>query len=183
MRAASSTEIALRARESTESADPSAVSAFVPALTGEVIEPTDCSVRIVAALKPFSNEIVERSIGAGHMLLELVALVEPPVHLARLIHVAIGDLYIPRDNWHLVRPKPGTIVTIRVAPGMGGGKKNPLRFILMLVVLAASFALPALFPLTAATAFLGTTVGSVISAVTGLVQRPIYNRLRAPSRR
>ncbi len=180
MRAASSTDIALRARESTESA-PSAASAFVPALTGEVIEPDDHSIRIVSALRPFSNEIAERSIGAGHTLLELVALVEPPLHLARFVHVAIGDLYVPRDNWHLVRPKPGTTVTIRAAPGFGGGKKNPLRFILQLVVLAAGAAVSG-----GLLGFVGLAAGSigaaVAGAVTGMVQRPSFNLLRAPGR-
>ena len=53
-------------------------------------------------------------------------------------------LELPPEWWPRVRPKPGTLVQVRVVPAGGGGgsKKNPLRTILTITVIAASFYLP-----------------------------------------
>lgn len=47
-------------------------------------------------------------------------------------------IYVPPENWRRVRPKPGTTITVRVAPADGGGSGNPLRIVMAIAVLAAS---------------------------------------------
>jgi len=74
-------------------------------------------------------------------------------------HVSIEDVYIPRDNWKSVRPNPGCTVYLKVYPqgggGGGGGGKNPLRTILTIGVVVASFAFAA--PLAAGLGLPATT--------------------------
>lgn len=59
-----------------------------------------------------------------------------------------GDV-IPREHWRVVRPKKGTIINFTIVPhggGGGGGGKSPLRTILSIAVIAASFYVPVAFP-------------------------------------
>jgi hypothetical protein len=76
-------------------------------------------------------------------------------------HVTIEDVYIPRDNWHLVRPNPNRTVYIKILPqgggGGGGGGKNPLRTILTIAVVVASVAFGG--PLASGLGIQGVTVG------------------------
>jgi predicted phage tail protein len=82
--------------------------------------------------------------------------------------VRLGGDVVPRELLARVRPKPGTRVYIASVPAMGGGQKNPLRFVLMLAVAAAAFFLPPLLP-GATTVLFGAgasalTLGSVYGA-------------------
>jgi hypothetical protein len=106
---------------------------------------------------------VDLSVEAGATLAEIFAQAQPDAVLRRHAHVFVGDHYIPRENWHRVRPKPGTTVSIRVVPsgGGGGGGKNPLRTILMIAVLAAAVVVPgAIF----SAPFLATAGGALAAA-------------------
>jgi hypothetical protein len=77
----------------------------------------------------------------GNTLSEILESVQSDKVLRNHAHIFINDIRIPKENWHKVRPKRGTMITIRVIPqGGGGGGKNPLRTILMIAVIAASFA-------------------------------------------
>ena len=111
----------------------------------EVLAPGEGLVRVSACPHPFSMARVDLSVEAGATLAEIFARAQPDAVLRRHAHVFVGDHYIPRENWHRVRPKPGTTVSIRVVPsgGGGGGGKNPLRTILMIAVLAAATAVSA----------------------------------------
>ena len=105
-------------------------------------------VSVVSCPHPFKIERNMLSVEAGVTIAELLATVQPNPGLRMHAHVMIMDTYIPREMWALVKPEPGAIVTIRVVPTGGGGKKNPLRTLLQIAVIAASVAFAA--PLGAA---------------------------------
>lgn len=105
--------------------------------------------RLIACPNALTMERIERPIQPGLTVAEIVA-----AHLPGLAahghgaHVYIADErrsaqdYIPREAWARVRPRVGTIVTIRVVPmgGGGGGGKSPMRTILSLAVIVAAAA-------------------------------------------
>lgn len=150
----------------------------------------DAPVRLVAATRPFSTARVDREVPAGATLAEMVEGAGVDLALIPNAHVwltrddaAADAVYVPIDNWRRVRPKPGTVVTVRVAPSGGGGKKNPLRTILTIAVLAASIAAPGLI---FTSAFLATTggalAGAALSAGVGLVGSLLVNAIVPPPR-
>ena len=107
------------------------------------------ALRLIACPRPFSAERIDRTIGAGGTVADIIdGLALDPILLAHA-HVWLSDgdmaldpVMVPRDHWSMVRPKPGTIITLRVAPGKGGGGgKNPLRTVLTIAVVAAAFVL------------------------------------------
>lgn len=113
--------------------------------------PPAAGLRLVASPCPFSDRVVDIELPAGGTILDMlrVAGAETDAMLGGA-HVYIVDramtkeaIYIPRENWHLVRPKPGMHVSIRVVAtprgGGGGGGKNPMRTILTIAVMAAAF--------------------------------------------
>jgi len=59
---------------------------------------------------------------------------------ARIVPVAVSA-----ERWRWVRPKAGMVISLAVRPGRGsgGGGKNPLRTLLSIAVVAASFAVGA----------------------------------------
>jgi hypothetical protein len=102
--------------------------------------------RIVARAHPFSIEWIERTVKAGATIAELLAEAVPDRALHLFAHVSLVDdglsgeaMALPPEVWERVRPKPGTRVQITLVP-MGGSGKNPLRIVLSLAVIAASFA-------------------------------------------
>ncbi|GAB5388871.1 MAG: hypothetical protein Alpg2KO_18390 [Alphaproteobacteria bacterium] len=88
------------------------------------------------------------------------------------LHRAGRFAFVPRGNWHLVRPRPGTVVTINIRPA-GGGGKNPLRLILSLAVTALSFGVGSFIGA-------GTLLGGLASAATNIVGRLVINALIPP---
>jgi predicted phage tail protein len=120
--------------------------------------------RVVARPHPFSTERTECTVKAGATIAELLAEAVPDRALHRYAHVSLIDdamareaMPVPREVWERVRPKPGTRVQITIVPmggrGKGGGK-NPLRTVLSIAVIAASF-------------FLGATLGGLIVGEVG----------------
>lgn len=110
------------------------------------------TLRLIACPRPFSADRIDRTIAAGGSIADIIAALDlDPILLAHA-HVWITDaamtadpVSVPRQHWARVRPKAGAVVTLRVAPGKGGGGKNPLRTILTIAVVAAAFVLgPAL---------------------------------------
>ena len=98
-------------------------------------------MRLIAATHPFRVATTDMIVPDGLTLAEMVERVQADPILLAHGHLWIDDQYIPRDRWRLVRPKPGVTVTLRVVPhgGGGGGGKNPLRTVLTIAVIAASF--------------------------------------------
>jgi hypothetical protein len=86
----------------------------------------------------------------------------------------INGHIIERRYWHVVRPKAGTHIEIRVVPaGSGGGGGKIFRTILLLAVVAASFFLPGLLGITGT--ILGVSATSVAGAAIGLVGMLLVN--------
>jgi hypothetical protein len=112
-------------------------------LNGESLAPGEGLVQVSACAHPFRTARVDFTVEAGATIAEILAQAQPDSALRTAAHVFIGGNYIPRENWHRVRPKPGTTVAVRVVPmdgGGSGGKKNPLRTVLMIAVLVAAAA-------------------------------------------
>lgn len=111
------------------------------------------NLRVVASLNPFSVATADLELPPGGTVLDLM--LAAGCHRAFLggAHVFIIDrgmteepIYITRENWARVRPKPGMHISIRVVPtggGGGSGGKNPLRTVLTIAVMVAAFAVPA----------------------------------------
>src|SRR6186713_2479261 len=74
------------------------------------------------------------TVPAGTTVLAMVCLALPGLldHDHKIVRVTIGDCEILPALWHVVRPKPGASVVIRVLPG------NNARSILGLVVTVAA---------------------------------------------
>lgn len=98
--------------------------------------------------------------------------------LMPFMHVSLGGHDIARENWGKVRPKAGSVVSIRMAP-MGGGGKDPLRTVLSIAIIAAGSALTG----GLATALGGGMLaGRIAAAAVGLASRLALNALAPPAR-
>lgn len=131
--------------------------------------------------RPFEGRLIRREVVPGVTLGEIVATTEGlPRSFDRFGVVCVNGIEVPRECWHLVRPRlrPGFEVRVTLHfPLQNGGKaggKNPLAMIAALVVLvAAAVAGPwvagSLLGLTAGT--VGFSVASALAsaavAVTG----------------
>lgn len=128
------------------------------------------SCRIVARPHLFKAERIERTVKAGGTLADLLAEAIPDRALHPYAVVFLGDaamiegaIEIPRDRWHRVRPKPGTVVQITLVP-QGGGGKNPLRILFSIAIAAASFFLGGFVGGTLLMLPATTTLGGLIPA-------------------
>lgn len=131
------------------------------------------AVRVVCRPHPFAEERIDALVPEGLTLAQIVAaLIEDPALRAHA-RVWLADRTLtsephamPASHWHRVRPRAGAAVLIRVVPmGGGGGGKNPLRVVLSIAVIAASF-------------FLGPQLGVALglptaSTLGGLLAAPI----------
>jgi hypothetical protein len=142
----------------------------------EVLPPEE-DVRVVSAAHPLKVEHQTRLVKHGLTIDEIVKTVQPDPFLIQHVYVEIDGWPVPREKWHLIRPKAGHTVNIRIVPmgGGGGGGKNPLRTILMIAVMVAAIALgPALGAAMFGTSIInaglgiGLTVGQGI-ALTGAI--------------
>ena len=105
------------------------------------MQPGSELVHVAAANHPLRAAVADYHVEAGSTVAELLEVVQPDPILRRHAHIFVDDWLIPRDRWHLVRPRAGRLVSIRVLPtGGGGGEKNPLRTLLTIAVLGASLA-------------------------------------------
>lgn len=105
------------------------------------------NVKVIAALHPLKAERTELTVPAGMTIAEIFDVIQPDPMLRRAAHVYIGPHYIPRERWHVVRPKPGVKIAVRAyIPPMGGeeggGGKDTLRVVLMIAVAAAALLIP-----------------------------------------
>lgn len=117
---------------------------------------------------------------AGSTVGEIVALALPGASPALFDHVrvTIGNAVVPRQWWASARPKPGSVVLVRVMPGNSG----VLRTALSIAVSVAAIALGQVWaPALAGSAF-GTalgltnaTAGALISGATMLAGQFLLN--------
>lgn len=105
---------------------------------GEIIAPQR-SVEVSAAYHPLRVDRRHFDLPQGLSIGQIIEIVQPNRQLRAFAHVHIGDVYVPREWWYHVRPKPGALVSIRIVPGKGGGGKNPVATLLTIAVIAASF--------------------------------------------
>jgi hypothetical protein len=92
--------------------------------------------------------------------------------------VFLGDMLIPREQWHVIRPKTGTQISFALTPsGGGGGSSNDsnktlrtfLTAIVIVVAIVAPYAIPELAgTLGGALLTAGITVGGIL-AINALV--------------
>ncbi len=158
---------------------------------------TEKGLRLIACPRPFSTERIDHVVPAGGSIADIVASLGLDPILASHAHVWVTDaamiaepVNVPPEHWRRVRPKAGTVVTVRVAPGKGGGGgKNPLRTVLTIAVVAASFvlgpAVGAAMGLPTEAVIFGQTV-NLASAIGGaaitLVGNLIVNAIAPPPR-
>lgn len=105
----------------------------------------------------------------GSTVAEMVAGAFPGLveGLHRLLLVTIGDQEVLRDLWHRVRPKPGTMVMIRVVPG-----DDVLRNVLTIAVTVGALALGQFYAPALAGSLLGVG-GSVSGGLTSTLSAAI----------
>lgn len=94
------------------------------------------------------------------------------------VRVSIGDDIIPRHMWPCVKPKPETVVVVRVVPGNSG----TMRAVLSIAVAVSAIALGQLWaaPLALGAGFsaaTATAIGSVVTATTLLAGTFLINAL------
>jgi len=150
-------------------------------------------IEFVGATHPLRTEVETLYMPEGATLLEMLRIAQPDPALLVDACVFIDDYEIPRDNWHLVRPKIGHVVTARIVPYLrgGGGKKSPLRTILTIAIIAASFFLgpglgAQLLGINLATASassiaLASAVGGAIISIAGSLLINAIAPIKAPS--
>jgi hypothetical protein len=134
---------------------------------GLMIDTPRDTFRVVAATRPFSTERVDLELEEGRTILEILRDAGVSEHADA--RVFVGDILIPRKHWGYVRPKRGSVVTIRAIPTGGGGNgdsNKTLRTVFQVVVLIAAVVLNILSygattPLTMA-AFAALSVGVAV---------------------
>lgn len=142
-------------------------------------------VRAEIAPSPFAVARLTREFNVGVSLSDMLADIQPDVYLRGHAHVLINGVAVPRENWARVYPKGGSLVNIRFVPsGGGGGRKNPLRTVLSLAVLAASPVLAGSLgtALGASGSFLGISASRLITTGVNLLGRLAINALAPPPR-
>lgn len=91
---------------------------------------------------------------------------------------------VSRDNWAATAPSGGSVLMLRLKPKGGGGRKNPLRAVITLALMAAapqiSGAILGALSIPAGAGFLGMTAGRLLTAGIGLLGRLGLNALAPP---
>lgn len=145
-----------------------------PALDGEVLPPGKMA-DVVLQPHPFSQAHMRFNVQEGSSLYEIALAGGLRPSILKHVRCWIGDEEIPREVWHLVRPKASTYIYFKVTPAGGGGNGQMLRMMLMLaVVVAASAAAGPLGTFLATTAIgaLAPVAASLI--VTGVSMLGMY---------
>lgn len=103
-------------------------------------------LQVVASPHPFSSDRIETWVQAGRTLQSILEELQPNPELRQFAHVFIEDQLIKPEFWHVVRPKVGQRVTVRVVPG----NRTVRKAILTVVLLVITYFVPALAPYTMA---------------------------------
>lgn len=133
---------------------------------------------------PFAVERVRHRVAAGQSVAAILAQLQPEGVLTPHAHIYLNGDYVARQMWARLYPKAGTILSIRLVPmgGGGGGGKNPLRTILSLAVMAAAPQLAAgMTGLFGTSAFMGISVGKLVTTGVNLLGRLALNALAPPA--
>ncbi|WP_044561460.1 host specificity factor TipJ family phage tail protein [Azospirillum sp. B4] len=96
------------------------------------------AVRLQSVAAPFRAERVTVHVRAGQTIDQM--LLDQGLTAAWTVGamVWIDDWFIPADRWHVVKPRAGRTVLVRVIPQGGGGGGKVLRTVLTLAVIVAA---------------------------------------------
>ncbi|MDI1228370.1 MAG: host specificity factor TipJ family phage tail protein [bacterium] len=137
-------------------------------------------INVTLAPHPFAAERITAQMPAGATVADIASSMTGSLR-GEFLQAWLDGHYIPRENWPYLRPKAGTILTIRAVPMGGGGGKNPLRTILSLALMAVMPQLSAgLLGAFGATA--GSLAGKLLTTGISLVGKLALNALAPPSR-
>ncbi len=121
----------------TETITPS-LPAIVPALLPEGAG----GVRVMILTNPFRmSERITGTVPAGWTITDIIEAAGLEPAYRPMLRVWVNEDVVPRDWWGRIKPKAGTMVSIRPIPrggGGGGGGKSPMRMVLMLAVMVAA---------------------------------------------
>ncbi|TVQ82103.1 MAG: hypothetical protein EA357_10640 [Micavibrio sp.] len=142
------------------------------------------ALRVAARAHPFAAAGEICGIAEGLTLAEIAAQIQPDPVLRRFLHIFTGEDCVPREKWHLIRPKAGAMLYITAVPAGGGGGKNPLRTVLSLAVLASTSFLGTALSATAfgQASFLGISGGRLMTGALSFAGRLAMNALAPPPR-
>lgn len=131
-------------------------------------------IDVTAILNPFKMERIDRVVTQGMTVREILECVGADPLLTKFAHVFIGDQYVNSENWHLVRPRAGTKLSIRAfippAGGEGGGGKDVLRTVMIIAVAAAAIAFgPVIGGALGLTGALAASVGQAVIGIGGML--------------
>ena len=129
----------------------------------------------MARLNPFSGDLVDQVMQAGQTITEILAELGIGGYPASFVLVTVEGDPVFADFYHRIRPKPGTLVTVRVVPRGGVN----LRMILGIVVALAAIAIAG--PLGGALGF-GALGTSLLTAGLGIAGNLALNALVPPPR-
>lgn len=158
---------------------------LVKTRTGSPLVPvrhfSDEGVKVLASVLPFSIEPKKFEVCEGLSVQQIMDNFTKDPDMQLSVHVYIGSAYIERCYWDQVYPKPGALVSIKLVPQGGGGKKNPLATVLMIAVMAAAaWAGPAIAGSLAASGVVGaagTTSFAIASALGSALVSTVGNLL------
>ena len=95
-------------------------------------------LNVSACPHPFDGRRVDYAVPVGLTIAEIVELIQPDP-LLRMHGVAfIGEYSIARDRWHVVRPKPGALLSIRLLPSSGGGARIGIMIGIAILAIAVT---------------------------------------------
>ena len=95
---------------------------------------------LVVCPNPFTADQIKLKVTQGLTIRQMIEVAQPDGFLRRYAYVEIHGEPIPEEWWDRIRPKAGTLVNIRVIPQGGGGRKDTLRIVLTIAVIAAAVA-------------------------------------------
>lgn len=128
---------------------------------------------------PFAAERIHHTIFPGRTVAGIIRHLQPDEDLARYAHVYLNGDYVPHSRWRHVRPKAGTVVSIRLVPmGGGGGSKAVFSTVLTIALMVATNGLASSL---AGTTFMGfnLSTGAITTGV-NLLTRLAINALAPP---
>lgn len=142
---------------------------------------------LTAAPHPFraAREVVRMP--EGLTIRAMLDIAQPDPVLARHAVAFINGHVIEPRYWHVVRPKAGTHIEIRVVPhGSGGGGGKIFRTILLLAVVAAAFfggplIGEAIFGVEGVLGISGATLGKSLVGLVGMLLVNVIAPVRPPS--
>lgn len=119
-------------------------------------QPSRDMLTVSTSTSIFNYEREQCTLPRGLTVAEIVARVssDPLVHTHGVVH--IGDSIVPREMWRFVRPKPGCIVSVSVAPRGGGGF---LRVLAQVAIAALAISVIMAFPVAGPFIAIGITIG------------------------